>query len=136
MVTAVTPANDHLFNIDKGTKINELRAEAFHTFTAKALFLTMRSRPDIRLTVAFPCTRVREPTTCDWMKLVRMMNFLKATQDDCLTLKSNGTRKIEWSIDTAFGVHADMRSHSGVTMSMKKGAICSMSRKHKLDTRR
>ena len=36
----------------------------------------MRSGPDIRLTVTFLCRRVREPTTHDWMKLVRMMNFL------------------------------------------------------------
>ena len=109
MVKQVTPVNDHLFNIDKGSKTDELKAEAFHAFTAKALFLAMRSRPDIRLTVAFPCTRVQEPTTCDWMKLVRMMNFLKATKTHCLTLKSNSRRKIEWSADAASGAHADMK---------------------------
>ena len=132
---AATPANDHLFTIDKGSKIDALKAEAFHTFVAKALFLTMRSRPDIRLTVAFLCTRVREPTTYDWMKLVRMMNFLKRTREDSLVLESDGTRKVEWSVDASFGVHSDMRSHSGMSMSMGKGAICSMSRKQKLNTR-
>ncbi len=132
---ANTPANDHLFSVDKGSKLEPLKAEAFHTFVAKALFLTMRSRPDIRLTVAFLCTRVREPTSYDWMKLTRLMNFLQKTKEDSLVLRSDGTRKIEWSVDASFGVHADMKSHSGMSMTMGRGAILSMSRKQKINTR-
>ena len=79
---------------------------------AKALFLTMRSRPDIRLAVAFLCTRVKNPTTYDWFKLQRMMNFLHRTQSECLTLGLDGSRKVTWSIDAAFAVHPDMKSHS------------------------
>ena len=54
-----TPANDHLFKIDKGKPLREMKKEVFHGTVAKALFLTMRARPDIRLTVAFLCTRVK-----------------------------------------------------------------------------
>ena len=64
-----------------------------------------------------------------------MMNFLKRTRDDSLVLKSDGTRRVEWSVDASFGVHGDMKSHSGMSMSMGKGAICSMSWKQKLNTR-
>ena len=130
-----SPANDHLFETSKGKKLGPLKADAFHTTVAKALFLTMRARPDIRLTVAFLCTRVQVPTTYDWTKLVRMMDFLKATQDDCLTLATDGSRKVIWSIDAAFAVHPDMKSHSGMSMTMGKGAITSLSRKQKLNTR-
>ena len=133
LVTSV--ANEKLFDVDKGKKLEGIKAEALHTFVAKALFLAMRARPDIKLAVAFLCTRVREPTTYDWVKLVRMMDFLQATSEDSLTLESDGSRNITWSVDAAFAVHPDMRSHSGLTMTMGKGAIYSMSRKQKLNTR-
>ena len=130
-----TPANEHLYDVSKGKKLSPLKAEAFHTYVAKALFLTMRARPDIRLVVAFLCTRVKEPTTYDWAKLVKLMNFLYVTKEDCLTLESDGKWELIWSIDAAFAVHPDMKSHSGMTMTMGKGSVLSLSRKQKLNTR-
>ena len=65
-IQSAYPANGHLFDTDKGSKLDDLRADIFHAVVAKALFLTMRARPDIRLTVAFLCTRVKEPTSYDW----------------------------------------------------------------------
>ena len=132
---AATVANDGMFDTSRGKKLGALKAEAFHTTVAKALFLTMRSRPDIRLAVAFLCTRVKEPTTYDWFKLVRMMNFLKRTKEDCLTLAMDDSSNIVWSIDAAFAVHPDMKSHTGMSMTMGKGAVISLSRKQKLNTR-
>ena len=112
-----------------------MKHEAFHQVVAKSLFLTMRSRPDIRLATAFLCTRVKQPTTYDWFKLHRMMNFLYRNQDECLTLRLDGTWKTKWSIDAAYAVHPDMRSHTGMTMKMGKGSITTLSRKQKLNTR-
>ena len=130
-----TVSNEHLFDTSKGKLLGEAKQEAFHTMVAKALFLTIRSRPDIRLAVAFLCTRVKEPTTYDWFKLTRMMNFLCKTQTECLTLALDGSGKTTWSIDAAYAVHPDMKSHTGMTMTMGKGAITSLSRKQKLNTR-
>ena len=130
-----TVSNQHLFDTTRGKKLGEAKKEAFHAIVAKALFLTMRSRPDIRLAVAFLCTRVTEPTTYDWFKLQRMMNFLYKTQTECLTLALDDSKKVTWSVDAAFAVHPDMKSHSGMTMSLGKGAITSLSRKQKLNTR-
>ena len=79
-------ANEQLFDSTRGSKLSDLKAEAFHQMVAKALFLTMRARPDIRLAVAYLYTRVKEPTTYDWFKLVCMMNFLKKTRYDSLTI--------------------------------------------------
>ena len=45
--TAVTPASDGLFNEGQGKKLNEDRADAYHTMIAKALFRCKRARPDI-----------------------------------------------------------------------------------------
>ena len=132
---AASPANENLFKVGTAKRLDPLRADVFHTFVAKSLFLTKRARPDVLATVAFLCTRVQEPTTIDWTKLSRLMDFLKRTKDDCLTLRADGSSHVIWSIDAAFAVHPDMKSHSGMTMSMGKGAIQSMSRKQKLNTR-
>ena len=130
-----SPANEKLYETAPGKTLNSAKADVFHTMVAKALFLTMRARPDIRLTIAYLCTRVREPTSYDWHKLERLMNFLYKTKGDCLTLRSDGSRRIIWSIDAAFAVHPDMKSHTGMTMTMGKGSITSMSKKQKLNTR-
>ena len=60
-----TVANEKLFDTTRGQPLGPMKAEAFHATVAKALFLTMRARPDIRLAVAFLCTRVKEATTYD-----------------------------------------------------------------------
>ena len=108
-----SPAAEKLYSVDQGRKLNPMKAEAFHTFVAKALFLTKRARPDIQPAVSFLCTRVKEPTTYDWHKLVRLMQFLKDTKEDCLTLESDGSGTVTWGADAAFAVHPDMKSHSG-----------------------
>ena len=133
--TVSTPANDHLLKVDKGKKLGPMKQEVFHATVAKALFLTMRARPDIRLTVAFLCTRVKEPTTYDWFKLVRMMDYLKKTANDSLTIRLGDMSETEFSIDASYAVHHDGRSHTGMTMKMGEGAITSLSRKQKLVTR-
>ena len=43
--------------------------------------------------------------------------------------------KLVWNFDALFVIHPDTKSHSGMTMTMGKGAITSLSRKQKLNTR-
>ena len=133
--TAATPANDNLFKVMQGKPLNQLKKEAFHTFTARALFLTKRARPDILPTVGFLCTRVKEPNEHDWAKLTRLMDFLQRAVEDCLTLRADSSNIALWSVDAAFAVHHGMRSHTGATMTLGKGAIQSASSKQKLNTR-
>jgi hypothetical protein len=68
--SAVTPSNENLFKVNpKSRKLSKDKAEEFHTAVAKGLFASTRARPDIQPTIAFLCTRVREPTEEDWNKL-------------------------------------------------------------------
>jgi hypothetical protein len=61
---APTPAGNHLFMVDNNqTKVDEQKAQFFHTYVAKALFLCKRARPDIQTVVAFLCTRVKACTS-------------------------------------------------------------------------
>ena len=110
-------------------------AEQFHKSTAQGLFLCKRGRPDISPVIAYLTTRVRNPNMDDWMKLTKMMKFLKQTSEDKLTLKADGSRNLKWHIDAAFAIHPDFKSHTGAIMTMGSGAITSISRKQKINTR-
>ena len=133
---AKCPWNENLFKVDmRSPKLNKSKSETFHTFVAKALFLSNRARPDIQPAVSMLSTRVREPTENDWNKLVRMMDFLKRTKDDVLKLYADDFETIRWYVDAAFAVHQDYNSHTGSTMTLGKGAAISSSTKHKVNTR-
>ena len=113
------PWNGNLFKVDeKGTKLNKEKHELFHTFVAKGLFVSKRARPDIQPAIAYLSTRVKEPVESDWFKLKKMLGFLKATQEDVITLESDGKHMITWHLDAAFAVHKDLKSHTGAVMSL------------------
>jgi hypothetical protein len=64
-----------------------------------------------------------------------MLKFLRQTAQDRLTLLADDSKVAKWYVDAAFGVHPDFRSHTGAVMTMGKGAIFSISRKQKMNTR-
>ena len=68
----------------------------FHTFVAKALFATKRSRPDINTAVAFLIISVWGPNKDDWKKLLRLMQYLRNTTNMPLTLRADGTNIVKW----------------------------------------
>lgn len=134
--TSNYPWNENLFKVDeKSPKLSKEKSELFHTFVAKALFLCKRARPDIQPAIAFLTTRVKAPNHQDWFKLVKMMCYLNSTQNDVLKLNTDESFNITWHLDAAFAVHNDKKSHTGATMSLGNGAICSVSTKQKVNTR-
>ncbi len=77
------PWNENLVRVDVSSKkLDKEKASIFYTFVMKAMFLCKRARQDIQPGIAFLSTRVREPTDNDCAKLMRIMGFLKTTQDD------------------------------------------------------
>ena len=106
----------------------------FHTNIAKLMFLSKRARPDVQIPVAFLCTRVKEPDRDNWKKLGRIMKYLKGTIGLPLILSIDDTGVIKWFVDASFAVHNDMKSHTGMFMSMGTGAAAAASLKQKLDT--
>jgi len=49
------------------------------------------------------------------------MRFVKSTKHDVATLEASNEQKIKCFIDAAFGVHEDMKSYSGTTITLGKG---------------
>jgi hypothetical protein len=112
---AATPAANHLFEVNP---------------EAKLLFLCKRARPDIQTAVAFLCTRVKSPDVDDWKKLRRVMMYLRGTPDLPLTLEAGDMSILKWWIDASFATHADMKSHTGVMLTLGKGAAYAASTIH------
>jgi hypothetical protein len=130
------PWKDDLFKVcEESPKLKPEASEQFHTTTAQGLFVCKRGRPDVSPAIAFFTTRIKSPTIEDWEKLMRMMQYLKQTREDMLTLSADGSMEIKWHVDAALGVNPDFKSHTGGTMTMGRGAIVSISRKQKLNTR-
>ena len=123
-----TPAKDNSFRVgDNRLMLDEKKKDLFHTTTTQASFLCERARPDAQPTTAVSCARVKSPGQKDWNEPVQMMKFLHATADNALTLDTgNGVHNMEWSVDSAFGVHPDFKSHVG-------GNVCFQRRKRITD---
>jgi hypothetical protein len=63
------------------------------------------------------------------------MDFLKRTQSEVAEFSADDTQTIKWYVDAAFGVHKDMKSHTGNVMTLGKGCISSDSLKQKVNSR-
>ena len=132
--TATTPASSHLFNTDPGCKkLDEEQGQLFHHLVAKLLYLSKRTRQDIQTAVAFLCTRVREPDTDDYKKLTKVMQYIRNTKEMTLTIEPDDVAK--WWVDSSYAVHPDMKSHTGIYMTLGKGATYTASCKQKLNTK-
>jgi len=132
---APTPALDDLLTVGIGPPLDKKQQEEFHTFVAKGLFLCKRARPDTHPTIAVLCTRVHQPNQADWRKLVRYMKYLNGTRDLVLTLSVDSLTTVNWYVDASFAVHPDFKSHTGAVMTYGTGAVQSLSRKQRLNTR-
>ena len=135
---APNPHQDHLFSIrpdddPKKEPLGEEMASQFHRTTAQLLFMSMRARPDVQTAVSFFTTRVRAPDMDDWKKLRHCMLYLKGTLHMKRYLSADNLTNIMWWVDGSYGVHWDSKGHTGAMMSMGRGAIVNVSRKHKLN---
>ena len=134
--TKSVPWSDKLFNVTTTSPaLNNKMRETFHTFVMKAMFLCKRGRPDINPAIAFLASRVKKPNQNDWDKLKRVLQCLKGTKEDILTLEADNTQTLTWYVDAAFAVHCDMKSHTGAIFTIGKGAIISDSTKQKNNSR-
>ena len=108
----------------------------WHSYVAKLLYLSKRTRHDILTLVAFLTTRVQAPTEDDQAKLHRGIKYLTGTANLTLTLRVEGPIRVSAYVDASFATHsADMKSHTGVYVTLGHGAIYCRSSKQKLVTK-
>lgn len=132
---ASTPATSYLFKTRDSPKLNESRADNFHSVTVSLLFVSRRSRLDIQTAVAFLCTRVASPDEDDWIKLKRVFQYLRGTIDLVLTLGADDLLNMKSWVDVSYGVHDDCKSHTGGAVSWGWGVLLTKCQKQKLNTK-
>ena len=70
----------------------------------------------------------------DYMKLVRIQNYLRATKNNIPKISAVDNQTIKWYIDSSFVVHNDIKSYTGAIMALGKSAIIFKSTKQKENT--
>lgn len=132
--TAETPANKDLFTVrDDADKLGSEEREMFHTLTAKLLYLSKRVRPDILTAIAFLARRVQSPDIDDQKKLLRVVRYIRGTSALGLRLRADQISILAY-VDASYGVHSDMRSHTGAIIGLGKGPIYCKSSVQKLNS--
>jgi hypothetical protein len=134
-IGATTPDNN-LFKLDTGApRLKKSKSDLFHSIVAKLLYVATRGRPDILFAIAFLCTRVSCSTTDDWSKLKRLLKYLSRTIGDYATIGADLLSKIQTWVDASYGVHDDLKSHTGGLVSLGRGVVMGKSSKQKLNTK-
>ena len=95
----------------------------------------MRVRFDLQTAVAFLTTRVKAPNNDDRKKLSKLMKYLQETQYLPLILEGDDSSVLKWCIDGSFAIHNDMKSHTGINLTMGKCTIYGGSLKYKLNSK-
>jgi hypothetical protein len=132
---AKTPAAENLFVVrDDAVPLEEGERKRFHSVFALTLWLGSMARPDILVALSFLGKRTTKADEDDQKKLERLLSYLKRTRELVLTLGVDTMNVVKWWADSAFAVHPDMRSHSGLLGSLGRGAIFARSTTQKLNT--
>jgi hypothetical protein len=127
------PCTMQLLEIDETSPaLDEEKRKRFHSAVAKLLYLSVRTRPDLQVTVSFLSTRVQQPSQQDEEKMEKALKYLNSTKHLNLTLEPGEELKITTSIDASHGIHVDGKGHTGGTYSLGKGAIHARSTKQRI----
>jgi hypothetical protein len=133
--SSATPATNLLFKISESPLLVGDQAKDFHSCVMKLMFLAKRARPDILTSVVFLATRVLAPTVEDSKKLKRVLSYLNGTKNLSLNITIDSLLMLYAFIDASFAVHDDMKSHSGIVITMGGGALFVKSMKQKMNSK-
>ena len=95
--------------------------------------MSKRVRPDILTAIAFLARRVQSPDVDDQKKLFRVVRYIRGSQELGLRLKADSISILAY-VDASYGVHTDMRSHTGAVIGLGKGPIYCKSSVQKLNS--
>ena len=133
--TSRVPASVDLFEIDIDSPLlSEAQRRKFHGGVQKLLYIAGKCRMDISVPVNFLTTRVTIATEQDMKKLTKTLRYLNGTRDLGLMLGGDeqGFISVQIFADASYGVHVDGKSHSGVAVTLGRGAILIHSGKQRL----
>ena len=123
-----SPSAADLFQLDPASeKLPTAKAKLYHSLVARLMWISMRVRIDILMTVVYLASKVHCSTQHEFKKLMRVIGYLKKYPRMNLKIKGDelfqkGVLNV-W-VDAAHAVHKpSMRSHVGIFVSAGKGPI-------------
>ena len=124
-----TSRKSSLHHTDRGRETQQEVVRQISHHNSQNAFVTMRSRSDILIAVAFLTTRLSCPDVDDIYKLMWVIQYIRGNGDLYLILEPQYHNVYRWWIDASFAVHPNMRSHTGTTMSNGAECVVSLSSK-------
>ena len=76
-------------------KLPQHKTKILHTFVMKNMFLCKHAWQNLLPGIVFIASRVKEPNKRDWEKVLRIINYLKATKEDIARMSANDTQTIK-----------------------------------------
>ena len=107
------PWTENIFKVnEEENKLGYEKRTIFHSFVMKSMLLTKQGCADVQPAISFLFSIVKEPTTQDWMKLLRVLIDIKCIRYDVLTLEADDEQILYWYVDAAFVVHTNLKIHT------------------------
>ena len=132
---ATSPATSGLFTIrPTAVALDDSKRERFHSVVAKILYLAKRVRPELLVAISFLARRVQCADEDDWCKLVRVVRYIRGSKSLGIRLCGSTHLAVTAYVDASFGVHTDLKSHTGCTITIGKGPIYAKSSVQRLNT--
>ena len=130
-----SPAIEQLFEVSPDSPpLSEDAQTTFHSLLAKFNFVAGCGRQDLTLALSGLLKRVVSPSEEDERKLARFIGYAISTNDLTLRLRCHLPPKVTTFIDASFATHSNMKSHSGVCITLGTGAYYSKPTAQKLNT--
>ena len=130
-----SPLKKGLHNIYESYKRLENKyPDIFYSIVAKLLWVEKGGRPNIDPAISSLCTRVTNSINGEKKKLRRVLKYLKHTIDDKIIMVSDILIHLCTWVDAAYGVHPDLKIHTGGFISFGYGMVHCKSSKQKLNT--
>ena len=133
--TADSPATKNLFRVRAAAaSLDDIKRERFHSVMAKILYLAKRVRPELLVAVAFLVRRVQCPDEDDWHKMIRLIQYIRGSSELGIRLSADSHLSVTAFIDASYGVHFDLKSHTGAVITLGRGPVFAKSTTQKLNT--
>jgi hypothetical protein len=125
----VSPASDRFLQKTELTSSELMDVTDYRSKVMSLMFLT-RSRIDTKFATQIASTKMQNPTQEDGLRLKRIAQYVNGTQSHGLTFKKSDLQ-LYASADASYGIHANRKGHSGITISFSRGngPIVALSRK-------
>ena len=125
-----TPARSNLFSIySESPRLGKEKQKIFHSVVCRLLYVSLRGRRDIQLATIFLASMVKDTTIKDYLKLRRLLCYLKGTIDETAFLGAENLHTMVTPVDVSYATHEDFKNHTGGASSYGIGLISSKSSK-------